>query len=222
VAADADRPSRAAGPLSRQRVLRAAVRLADREGLGALTMRRLAGELGAGAMTLYHYVPGKDELLEGMVDVVFDEIELPTDDGWRAAMRQRSLSARDVLARHPWAIGLMESLTYPGPANLRHREAVTACLRGAGFSVEMTAHVTWILDSYVYGFALQEASLPFDTAEGLAEMADDVFVPQTPADTYPHLHEIAVGLMSAGYDPALEFAFGLDLILDALEPLRSP
>lgn len=218
--AEADRPVKAGSPLSKERVLRAAVALADREGLDALSMRRLADELGAGAMTLYHYVASKDELLDGMVDIVFDEIQPPAGDDWKAAMRQRSLSARKVLARHPWATGLMESLTYPGPANLRHREAVTACLRRAGFSIEMTAHANWILDSYVYGFALQEASLPFDTAEELAEMADDVFLPQTPADTYPHLHELAVGLMDAGYDPADEFTFGLDLILDALEPLR--
>jgi AcrR family transcriptional regulator len=219
--ADAESPNATGQSLNRDRILRAAVALADRDGLDALSMRRLARELDAGAMTLYHYVSGKDELLEGMVDIVFGEIQLPTGDDWKTAMRQRCASARDVLVRHSWAISLMESLTSPGPANLRHREAVTACLRSGGFSIERTAHANWILDSYVYGFALQEASLPFDTAEELAEMAVDVFIPQTPADTYPHLHELAVGLMQAGYDPANEFGFGLDLILDALEPLRS-
>lgn len=207
-------------PLSRDRILRAAVSIADRAGLDALSMRRLARELDAGAMTLYHYVSGKDELLEGMVDIVFGEIQLPVGDDWMIGMRQRCASARDVLVRHSWAISLMESLTNPGPANLRHREAVTACLRGGGFSLAMTAHANWILDSYVYGFALQEASLPFGTAEELAEMADDVFLPQTPVDTYPHLNEIAVGLMQMGYDPAEEFTFGLDLILEALDHLR--
>lgn len=218
---DAESTTAPGESLNRDRVLREAVALADRDGLDALSMRRLARELDAGAMTLYHYVSGKDQLLEGMVDIVFGEIQLPTGDDWKTAMRQRCASARDVLVRHSWAISLLESLTSPGPANLRHREAVVACLRDGGFSIEMTVHANWILDSYVYGFALQEASLPFDTAEELAEMADDVFIPQTPADTYPHLHELAVGLMQAGYDPADEFGFGLDLILDALEPLRS-
>jgi AcrR family transcriptional regulator len=218
--ADAENPSAVREPLSRDRILRTAVSLADREGLDALSMRRLARELDAGAMTLYHYVAGKDELLEGMVDIVFGEIQLTVGDDWKSAMRQRCSSARDVLVRHAWAISLMESLTRPGPANLRHREAVTACLRRGGFSIEMTAHANWILDSYVYGYALQEASLPFDSAEELAAMADDVFIPQTPADTYPHLHEITVGLMRAGYDPADEFGFGLDLLLDALDQLR--
>lgn len=218
---DAESPTATGQSLNRDRILRAAVAIADRDGLDALSMRRLARELDAGAMTLYHYVSGKDELLEGMVDIVFGEIQLPTGDDWKTAMRQRCASARDVLVRHSWAISLMESLTSPGPVNLRHREAVVACLRGGGFSIEMTVHANWILDSYVYGFALEEASLPFDTAEELAEMADDVFIPQIPADTYPHLHEVAVGLMQAGYDPANEFGFGLDLILDALEPLRS-
>ena len=153
------------GSLTRDRILREAVSLADREGLHALSMRRLARGLDAGAMTLYHYVTGKDELLEGMVDLVFGEIELPTGDDWKSAMRRRCSSARDVLGRHSWAISLMESLTRPGPANLRHREAVVACLRRGGFDLRTTVHANWVLDSYVYGFALQEASLPFDTAE---------------------------------------------------------
>ncbi len=122
--------------LSKQRVVVEAVRLADREGVDGLSMRRLAGALGAGAMSLYHYVASKDELLDAMIDIVFEEIELPPEEtDWQSAMRRRSVSARQVLARHPWAIGLMESRTSPGPANLRHREAVTACLRRAGFSV---------------------------------------------------------------------------------------
>jgi len=199
-----------------------AVRLADREGVDGLSMRRLAGVLGAGAMSLYHYVANKDELLDGMIDVVFEEIELPPEEpDWQSAMRRRSHSARQVLARHPWAIGLMESRTTPGPANLRHREAVTACLRKAGFSVPMATHANWLLDSYVYGHALQEASLPFGTADELAEMAEGVFLPQLPADEFPYLNESAAGLVAAGYDPGQEFAFGLDLVLTALEPLRT-
>jgi AcrR family transcriptional regulator len=209
-------------PLTQQRVLRAAVAIADRRGLNALSMRTLAHELGAGAMSLYHYVANKDELLGGMVDLVFEEIALPSADGdWRTAMRQRSLDARDALARHPWAIGLMESRTQPGPANLRHREALLAVLRRAGFSVVAATHANWLLDSYLYGFALQVATLPFDTKEELADMAEQVFLPQIPADRYPYLHEAAAELVAAGYDPAAEFEVGLDLILDALETLRT-
>lgn len=209
------------GPLSRDRAVREAVRLADTEGFGAVTMRRLGRELDAGAMSLYHYVKNKDELVDGMVDLVFAEIEAPTADGdWRDAMERRSLSARDVLLRHSWALALMESRPNPGPANLRHREAVTACLREAGFSIEMTAHATWMLDSYVFGFVLQEANLPFDSAEELADRAD-AFMAQLPREQYPYSAETAGALLAAGYDPATEFAFGLTVMLDALERLRS-
>ncbi len=208
--------------LSKQRVVIEAVRLADREGVDGLSMRRLAGVLSAGAMSLYHYVANKDELLDAMIDTVFEEIELPPEGAdWQSAMRRRAVSTRQVLARHPWAIGLMESRTSPGPANLRHREAVTACLRRAGFSVVMATHANWLLDSYVYGYALQEVSLPFDTADELADMAEEVFLPQLPPDEFPYLNESAVELVAAGYDPAEEFIFGLDLVLAALEPLRT-
>jgi len=211
------------GGLNMERVLREAIRLADAEGIEALSMRRLGRELGAGAMSLYHYVANKDELLDGMVDLVFAEIELPSSEGdWRKAMRRRSTSARDVLVRHAWAVGLMESRSHPGPANLRHREAVVACLRRAGFSIEMATHANWLLDSYVYGFVLQVATLPFDTAEELAVMAEEVFLPQLPPAEYPYLNESAAALVAAGYDPAHEFAFGLDVIIDALERLRDP
>lgn len=207
--------------LGRDQVLREAVRLADAEGLDALTMRRLGRQLGAGTMSLYHYVANKDDLLDGMVDIVFAEIEAPTGDSdWRAAMWRRSLSAREVLLSHAWAVNLIESRTNPGPANLHHREAVTACLRKAGFSIEMTAHANWLLDSYVYGFVLQEASLPFDTAEELADMAEDVFMPLLPPEQYPYLNETAGALLAAGYDHTTEFTFGLNVILDALERLR--
>lgn len=209
--------------LSKERVVAEALRLADRDGVDGLSMRRLADEVGAGAMSLYYYVASKEELLDAMIDVVFDEIELPPQDAdWQSAMRRRSVSARQVLARHPWAIVLMESRTSPGPANLRHREAVTACLRRAGFSVVMATHANWLLDSYVYGFALQEASLPFDTAAELSDMTEDVFLPQLPPAEFPYLNESAAALVAAGYDPAEEFLFGLDLVLAALDPLRSP
>lgn len=208
--------------LSTERVVAEAVRLADRDGAEGLSMRRLAGELGAGAMSLYRYVANKDELLDAMIDVVFSEIELPTvGTDWQSAMRAEAVSTRDALARHPWATALMESRTTPGPANLRHREAVTACLRTAGFSVVMATHANWMLNSYVYGYALQAASLPFDSAEGLAEMTEEVYLPQLPPAEFPYLNESATALAAAGYDPTQEFIFGLDLILDALEELRT-
>ena len=208
--------------LSKQRLVVEAVRLADLEGVDGLSMRRLAGALGAGAMSLYHYVASKDELLDAMIDVVFEEIELPPEEAdWQSAMRRVAISTRQVLARHPWAIGLMESRTTPGPANLRHREAFTACLRRAGFSALTATHANWLLNSYVYGYALQAASLPFDTADELAEMTEDVYLPQLPPDEFPFLNESAAALVAAGYDPAEEFTFGLDLVLAALEPLRA-
>lgn len=208
--------------LSKQRVVVEAVRLADSEGVDGLSMRRLAGALGAGAMSLYHYVASKDELLDAMIDIVFEEIELPPEEtDWQSAMRRVAASTRQVLARHPWAIGLMESRTSPGPANLRHREAFTACLRRAGFSALTATHANWLLNSYVYGYALQAASLPFDTADELAEMTEDVYLPQLPPDEFPYLNESAAALVAAGYDPAEEFTFGLDLVLAALEPLRA-
>jgi AcrR family transcriptional regulator len=207
-------------PLTTERVLWAAVALADREGVGSLSMRRLARELGVEAMSLYHHVAGKQALLDGMVDLVFGEIELPADDGdWREAMRRRATSAREVLGRHPWAIALMESRRTPGPANLRHHDAVLGCLRRAGFPVALTAHAYSILDAYIYGFALQEASLPFDTPEETAEVAAEM-MDAFPADAYPHLTELAVEhVLQPGYDYGDEYAFGLELILDGLERL---
>jgi AcrR family transcriptional regulator len=205
-------------PLSRQRVLEAAVALADRDGVGALSMRKLAQELGVEAMSLYHHVAGKDAILDGIVDVVFAEIELPSGDGgWKAAMRRRAVSAREALRRHPWATALMESRTTPGPANLRHHDAVLGVLRNAGFPVALAAHAYSLLDAYVYGFALQESSLPFETPEETAEVAESIMAGY-PADAFPHLTELAVEhVLQPGYDYGNEFQFGLDLILDGLE-----
>jgi AcrR family transcriptional regulator len=205
-------------PLTRQRVLQAAVALADEGGIESLTMRKLGQALGVEAMSLYHHVTNKDGLLDGMVDLVFGEIDLPADGvGWKAAMRRRAVSARAALRRHPWAIGLMESRSTPGPANLRHHDAVIGCLRHAGFSVALTAHAYSLLDSYVYGFALEEASLPFDTPEETAEVAQSMMA-EFPVDAYPHLTELAVEhVLQPGYDYGDEFEYGLDLILDGLE-----
>jgi AcrR family transcriptional regulator len=205
-------------PLSRDQVLRAAVALADEGGIGALSMRKLGQVLGVEAMSLYNHVAGKGDLLDGMVDIVFSEIGLPAGDrGWKPAMRQRAISAREVLGRHRWAIGLMESRRSPGPATLRHHDAVLGCLRAAGFSVELTAHAYSLLDSYIYGFALQEASLPFGTAEETAQVTQEI-AGQVPAGQYPHLTEMASDhILRPGYRYGSEFEIGLDFILDALE-----
>jgi AcrR family transcriptional regulator len=204
-------------PLSRGQVLQAAVTLADEGGIGALSMRKLGQVLGVEAMSLYNHVASKGDLLDGMIDVVFSEVGLPAGDGWKAAMRQRAISVREVLGRHRWAIGLMESRSSPGPATLRHHDAVLGCLRGAGFSVELTAHAYSLLDSYIYGFALQEASLPFGTTEETAQVAQDI-AGQMPAGEYPHLAELVTAhALQPGYQYGREFEIGLDLILDALE-----
>lgn len=205
-------------PLTRDRVIAEAVTLADRHGIAALSMRRLAERLRVEAMSLYYHVPNKDSLLDGMVDAVFAEIDLPPDGvGWRAALRHRTVSARAALRRHPWAIGLMDSRARPGPATLGHHDAVIGCLRGAGFSVVLAAHAFSAVDAYLYGFALQENSLPFTDPDELAGVADAI-LDASAAATYPHFTELAVEhALQPGYDYGEEFDYGLDLILDGLE-----
>jgi AcrR family transcriptional regulator len=209
------------GRLNRDRVLRAAIALADAGGIESLSMRKLGVELGVEAMSLYNHVANKVDLLDGMIDGVFGEIDLPSGGtDWRTAMRQRAISAREVMSRHPWAIGLMESRTTPGPATLRHHDAVLGTLRGAGFSIELAAHAFSALDSYIYGFALQETRLPFDTEEDTAKLAQAI-MRQFSAGAYPHLTELTVEhVLQPGYDYGNEFAFGLDLILDGLDKAR--
>jgi AcrR family transcriptional regulator len=210
--------SRTRTPLSRDRVLLAAIALADDGGIESLTMRKLGERLGVEAMSLYKHVANKDALLDGMIDGVFGEIDLPSDvTDWRTAMRQRAIAMRQAMARHPWAIGLMESRSAPGPATLRHHDAVLGALRKAGFSIELAAHAFSALDSYIYGFAMQERSLPFETAEQTAELAQTILA-QLPVDEYPYLAELTTQhVMQPGYDYGNEYAFGLDLILDGLE-----
>lgn len=205
-------------PLSRERVLRAAVALADAHGIESLTMRRLGEALSVEAMSLYKHVSSKSDLLDGMTDAVFGEIELPdVGSEWRAAMRDRAISARAALNRHPWAIALVSSRTAPGPATLHHHDTVIGTLRAAGFSIALAAHAFSAIDSYVYGFALQEATLPFDTAEEAADVGRQMFDRMT-AELYPHLTEFAAGhVLQPGYDYGAEFEYGLDLILDGLE-----
>jgi AcrR family transcriptional regulator len=209
-------------PLTRDRVLHAAVALADESGSESLSMRKLGEAVGVEAMSLYHHVANKEDLLDGMIDVVFGEIELPGGgEDWKTAMRARAISARRVLLRHGWAIGFMESRSSPGPATLRHHEAVIGRLRDAGFSIELAAHAFSVLDSYIYGFALQERTLPpFHTPAETAEPAQGSLA-AVPADTYPHLAELArQHVLQPGYDYGNEFEFGLDLILDGLQAVR--
>ena len=204
--------------LSRDRALAAAVALADAEGLASLTMRRLAQELGVEAMSLYHHVANKNDILDGMVDVVFAEIALPpTDLGWKSALRVRGHSVRSALTRHPWAVTVIESRTTPGAANLRHHDAVIGCLRDAGFSIPLTAHAYSVLDAYIFGFVFQEIQLPFDTT-GETQEVTGAILDAMPLDDYPHLVELArEHVMKPGYTYGAEFDYGLDLVLDGLE-----
>lgn len=204
-------------PLSRERVLDGAVAVADAGGIAALTIRSLADKLGVKPMSVYHHVANKDEILDSIVDLVFREIDLPApDDDWRTGMRRRAVSARQALRRHPWAIQLLQSRTSPGPATLRHHNAVIGSLRRAGFSVEMTAHAFALIDSYVFGFALSEDALPIHGPETVTEVAESM-MQQYPADAYPHLAEFSTEhILKPGYDFGQEFDFGLGLILDAL------
>jgi AcrR family transcriptional regulator len=208
--------------MGRDRLLQAAVGIADKQGLAALTMRSLAQELSVKPMSLYYYFPSKDELLDALVDLVFAEIELPEVGGdWRTEVRRRAISARSVLARHPWALTLVESRSNPGPATLRHHDAMLGVLRAGGFSLPLTAHAYAIIDAYVYGFVLQEASLPFDSGDAATAVAGSIMEGFASGD-YPHLVELATQhVQQPGYDFGGQFQFGLDLILDALAERKS-
>jgi AcrR family transcriptional regulator len=207
-------------PWNRAQLLRAAIDLADQHGIEALSMRKLSQHLGGGTMSLYNHVANKDDLLDGMIDAVFGEIELPALDGdWKHPMRQRAVSMRTVMTRHPWAIGLMESRRAPGPETLRHHDAVIGCLLDAGFPLPLAAHAFAALDSYIYGFALQERSLAFGTPEETSELAA-AFLTQFPAQDYPYLARLTMEhVLQPGYDYADEYGFGLELILDGLDRL---
>jgi AcrR family transcriptional regulator len=204
-------------PLSRERVLLGAVAVADAGGIAGLTIRSLAQQLGVKPMAVYHYVANKSEILDGIVDVVFAEIDRPLRDGnWQNEIRQGAASARAALRRHPWALGLLESRKTPGPATLRHHDTMIGTLRAAGFSVEMTAHAYALIDSYVYGFALQEAALPFDDPETISDVAEPIMGGFDTGE-YPHLVEMATEfILQPGYDFGNEFEIGLNVILDAL------
>jgi AcrR family transcriptional regulator len=203
-------------PLNMERIVQAAVALADGDGFESLSMRSLAQGLGAAPMSLYRHLANKEELLDGMIDVVFGEMYSPTIGGaWKTELRKRGMAAREALRRHPWAVGLMETRLSPGPASAEHHNATMGCLREAGFPFRDAVHAYNVLDAYTYGFALQEKTIPFETREQSVEMAE-ITVGERGSE-YPYLaevvHEFAT---SGGYDYAEEFEFGLDLILDGL------
>jgi AcrR family transcriptional regulator len=201
-------------------VVQAAVALADSRGLASVTMRKVARKLGVEAMSLYHHVTDREDLLDGMVDSVMGEIELPSGDDWRTAMRERAVSARRVLLAHRWAIGVLDSRSAPGPLTLGHREAVLASLKKGGFSTAKTAHAFAVLDSFIYGFVLQEVSLPIIKSEELAAVAEMV-LRELPVERFPHLNEMTREYsLRPGYEFADEYELGLDLILDALDRNR--
>lgn len=210
-------------PLTRDRILRAALELADREGFEACSMRKIGAQLGVEAMSLYRHVTSKDDLLSGLVDLVFAEIEVdePATAQWRTAMRRRAHSQRAAMRRHQWAIGLMEGRMQPGPASLRVHDATLGILREAGFPFRAAVHANSALDAYVYGFALQERGLPAQADGATAEVmrAQARHVPDM--REYPYLVEAMEEFADGGYDYDAEFAFGLELVLDAITRMRS-
>jgi AcrR family transcriptional regulator len=204
-------------------VLGAALRLADKGGLEGLSMRKLGQALGVEAMALYYHFANKERVLDGIVDLVFAEIEVPEIGAdWKTAMRRRAIAVRDALLRHRWAVGLMESRTIPGPANLRHHDAVIGCLRAAGFDMAMVATAYSLLDSYIYGFALTKMNLPFEDTSDIVELSESMLAPFPPGQ-YQNLADfITEHAMKPGYDYGDEFEYGLDVILDGLERVREP
>ena len=206
--------------LSKERVLRAAIALADKGGIDALTMRKLAEDLGVEAMSLYHYVTSKNDMLDGITDIVASEIEVPSARGnWKAAVRRSAISFHDTLARHPWACSLMMS-NGVGPARLRYMERLLRRLRDAGFSPQLTHHAYHALDSHIIGFTLWAAG--YTAAMRAGPRAAEVFLKKVPVDQYPYFLEHAdQHITPSKRDGVSEFEFGLDLILDGLEKIRA-
>jgi AcrR family transcriptional regulator len=216
-------PSRARTPLSRDRILLAALDLADQEGFEACTMRKLGAQLGVEAMSLYRHVTSKEDLLDGLVDLVFAEVEVdePGTREWRPATRDRAYSQRAAMRRHRWAIGLMEGRMQPGPASLSVHDATLGILREAGFPFRAAVHANSVLDAYVYGFALQERDLPAQADGATAEVMRQQARHVPEMRDYPYLVEAMGEFADAGYDYDAEFTYGLELILDGIERWRS-
>ena len=208
-------------PLSRDRVVATALHLADRDGVAGLSMRRIAAELGVEAMSLYHHVANKEAILAALVDAVVTEYHLPRVGApWRQEIERRSVTAREALHRHPWAVPLMDSNAQAGMALIRDHDAVIGCLRAAGFSLTLTAHVFAVVDAHLYGFVSHELTLPFDPGADLTRMADDMAA-SLPFAELPHFAEFVTEVaLQPGYDFGNEFGWGLELILDAIEQRR--
>jgi len=204
-------------PLKRDRILAAAVEIADERGVGAVTMREVASRLGVEAMSLYNHVANKDEILDGMADFVAEQFDLPTDvDDWREAMRRRAVSAHEVFGRHPWAPMLFDSRESSGPARLHYFDWVLGTLMRAGFSIDDAPRAFSLLDSYVYGFGIQQFNVSADGDASTEEMAEAILA-YIPVETYPYLHRVASHAMQVGYDAEADFDFGLEIVLDGLQ-----
>ena len=205
-------------PLSRERILRAAIDLADKDGLESLTMRKLAQEMGVKAMSLYNYVTNKDDILDSMVDIVVSEIEPPKIDGdWRDAMRRQAISAHEILLDHPWAAMALMSRINVGAAMLKYLDMTLGCLCEAGFSLEMADHARNVIDSHIYGFTLQELNFPINQSDYSEMAAEGLSI--IPADKYPYLNKLTHHVIEGSYDGIHDFEFGLELILNGLEPI---
>jgi AcrR family transcriptional regulator len=208
-------------PLSRDRILRAAIVVADERGISAVTMRAVASALGVEAMSLYNHIANKDDMLDGMIDLVVEEITLPEDTGdWRDAMRCRAVLAHEAFTRHPWAPALIDSRETSGPARLRYLDWVLGVLVRAGFTLVSAGRCFSVLDSYVYGFGRQQSNASAEesgAAEASAEEMAAAFMEAIPPDQYPYLHDMTLRVMGDGWDADASFRFGLEIVLDGLE-----
>jgi AcrR family transcriptional regulator len=204
--------------LSRMRILRSALDLADREGLEGLSMRKVAEGLGVQAMSLYNYVTNKDDLIDGMVELVVGEMAVP-DGGkaWKGEMRRRAIVARSVLLRHPWAMIPLMSRVNVGPMVLRYIDATLGCLQAGGFSLYVADHAWNAMDSHIYGFTLQELKFPFEAVD--YPEAARLGLPLVPVALYPNMHALTIEVIERRYDGLHDFEFGLDMVLDGLERL---
>jgi AcrR family transcriptional regulator len=199
-------------------VLNAAIALADEGGIEALSMRRLAKELGVEAMSLYNHVANKDEILAGILELVAAEIETPADADWKAAIRRSAISTRDAYLRHRWASGLTMSRQSGGPTQLRHSDWLLRTLREAGFSKDVIYHAYHILEAYILGFTVQQLNFQY-TGEEITDLATD-FLKDLPAGEYPDFVEHVMQHLEPRQGGEGGFEFGLDLILDSLGRLR--
>lgn len=206
--------------LSKNEIISKAIQILDKEGVGALSMRKLASSLNIEAMSLYYHFKNKDKLLDSIVDYVFGKITWTSSPSsqkpWQTEMKERAFALREVLLQHSWAIGLLESRKEPGERTLIHHEQVLACLDRAGFSTSQKAKTYSLMDSYIYGFVLQEVNIPISNEENMPEVASEI-MSGVPKDLFPNLHKIATEyVMQEGYSYSNEFVYGLDLILDAI------